>query len=242
MIELQHVSKQYITQDTQKHLDALVDVSLFIDKGEFVFLTGHSGAGKTTFLRHLFFDEAPTYGKVVVCGYANTNHQSSKYLHKIRHKLRKKMGIIFQDIRLLEDRTVFENVAFAARISGSSERIIKRRVYDVLSVVGLSHKHLNYPAQLSGGEQQRIAIARAIVNEPLILIADEPTGNLDREISDEIFELLQEINSWGTTVVMSTHDLSFVQRTHYREIAFEKGIIKKGGGARLLYDRENRPL
>ena len=238
MIELQHVTKQYKGQSSSKSVDALIDISLFIDKGEFVFLTGQSGAGKTTFLRHLFFDESPTFGKVVVCGYDNSSFHSSRYLLKTRPQLRKKMGIVFQDIRLLSDRTVYENVAFAARISGSSERTVKRRVFDILSVVGLSHKHLSYPAQLSGGEQQRIAIARAIVNEPLILIADEPTGNLDREISDEIFTLLEEINSWGTTVVMSTHDLSFVQRTHYREIVLEKGVVKKGSGSRLLFDRK----
>ena len=237
MIELQHVTKQYATQNSNKFVNALVDVSLFIDKGEFVFLTGQSGEGKTTFLRHLFFDENPTFGKVVVCGHENSPFHSLRSVQKARPKLRRKMGIVFQDIRLLADRTVYENVAFAARIGGGTERSVKRRVFDILSVVGLTHKHLNYPAQLSGGEQQRIAIARAIVNEPLILIADEPTGNLDRKISDDIFELLQEIHSWGTTVVMSTHDLSFVNRTHYRQIVLEKGLVKKGSGSRLLFDR-----
>lgn len=239
MIEFSHVCKQY-----DGKFDALIDVSLFIDKGEFVFLTGQSGAGKTTFLKHIFFGEQPTSGKVTVCGFENlscpTHYDQRKfnpYLQRTRPKLRRRLGIVFQDLRLLTDRTVYENIAFAARVNGGSERNIKRRVFEVLSVVGLLHKHLNYPEQLSGGEQQRIAIARAIVNEPVILVADEPTGNLDRAISDDIFTLLQEINSWGTTVIMSTHDMSFVQRTHYRQIVLEKGQVKKGGGSRVFFDR-----
>ena len=227
MIEFSHVIKSY-----DGNINALNDVSLFIDTGEFVFLTGQSGAGKTTILKHIFFDETPTAGKVSVFNLSSSSTTTPKKRNIM--KLRREMGIVFQDIRLLGDRTVFDNVEFAARVVGGSEGQIKRRVFDALTTVGLSHKNSSYPSQLSGGEQQRIAIARAIVNEPKLLIADEPTGNLDREISDEIFSLIEKINSWGTTVIMSTHDISFIERTHYREISLSHGDIVKGGGSRYF--------
>ncbi len=229
MIEFRHVTKAY-----DYGVQALHDISLFIDKGEFVFLTGESGAGKTTLLRHVFMDEFPTGGQVAVCGETVGGRSEVRPSRRAVQRLRQKIGIVFQDIRLLSDRTVFENIAFAARIPRFNEAAIRKASYDALAKVGLSHKCLNFPEQLSGGEQQRVAIARAIVNEPLILIADEPTGNLDRRISDEIFTLLQEINNWGTTVIMSTHEQLFIERTHYRNILLHNGSLLKGGGSRLL--------
>ncbi|MDR0304795.1 MAG: ATP-binding cassette domain-containing protein [Chitinispirillales bacterium] len=228
MIELIHTTKTY-----DREFEAVSDLSLFIDKGEFVFLTGQSGAGKTTLLKLIYREELPSSGTVNVCGITTQPQTPPSVLRKTTPAIRRKIGIVFQDIRLLNTYTVFDNVAFAARILGGSEQSIKKRVFKSLAVVGLAHKSCNFPLQLSGGEQQRVAIARAIVNEPLILIADEPTGNLDRIISDEIFALLQEINNWGTTVVMSTHDLSFTQRTSYREIVLGHGKITKGTANRI---------
>ena len=223
MIEFLHVSKSY-----QSGYQALCDVTLFIDKGEFVFLTGRSGAGKTTFLKHIYMDERPSTGQVFVCGY------DAKY---IRHSevpfLRRHLGIVFQDFKLLTDRNVFENVAFAARAAGMSERQVKRRTFEVLAATGIAHKCVQNPGTLSGGEQQRVCIARAIVNDPLVLLADEPTGNLDPVVADDIFKLLREVNSAGTTVVMSTHELRFIEHSHYRRINLERGALTSGGGAAL---------
>jgi len=228
MIEFIHAAKTY-----DKRYEAISDLSMFVDKGEFVFLTGQSGAGKTTLLKLIYREEVPSGGTVSVCGITTQAQTPLRDLRRTTPVLRKKIGIIFQDMRLLNTYSVFDNVAFAARILGGNERSIKKRVFKSLAVVGLAHKSCNFPLQLSGGEQQRVAIARAIVNEPLILIADEPTGNLDRVISDEIFSLLQEINNWGTTVIMSTHDLSFTQRMSYREIVLSHGKIIKGIVSRI---------
>ncbi len=234
MIEFSHVSKIY-----EDRFKALNDVTFFVDKGEFVFLTGQSGAGKTTLLKHTIFDEFPTQGEVTVCGMSvNSTLAATRKLFRKVPSLRKKIGIVFQDIRLLSDRTVFDNIAFAARVECFRERDVKKRVFKALSTVGLSHKINSYPQQLSGGEQQRVAIARAIVNEPLLLIADEPTGNLDRSIADEVFKLIEDINSWGTTVIMSTHDLSFVKRTHYRQVVLDRGQMIKGAGSRVMTERD----
>ena len=221
MIQFSHVTKRY--DDTY---EALNDMSFFIDKAEFVFLTGASGAGKTTLLKHIYMEETPSSGQVFVCGY------DSKYLRKrdLPH-LRRKLGIVFQDFRLLNDRNVFENVAFALRAIGRKEREIKRKVFEVLALTGLSHKCFNFPAQLSGGEQQRVCIARAIVNDPWVLLADEPTGNLDLAVSQDIFKLLQTINSWGTTVIMATHDLHLIKPYHYRQLILSDGTLIKGGDA-----------
>ncbi|NLE01720.1 MAG: cell division ATP-binding protein FtsE [Fibrobacter sp.] len=221
MIQFLHVTKRF-----DNTYDALSDVSFFIDKAEFVFLIGASGAGKTTLLKHIYMEEFPSSGEVFVCGY------DSKYIKKSDLPfLRRKMGIVFQDFRLLNDRNIFENVAFALRVTGKKERYIKRKVIEVLSLTGLSHKCYNFPNQLSGGEQQRVAIARAIVNDPWVLLADEPTGNLDLAVSKEIFELLQTINSWGTTVIMSTHDLNLIEPYHYRRLELSRGCLVKGGDA-----------
>ena len=168
-------------------------------------------------------EEVPSIGQVFVCGY------ESKYTRrKDIPKLRRKLGIVFQDFRLLYDRDVFENVAFAIRVTGARERVVKRRVWEVLAQTGLSHKCSFLPNQLSGGEQQRVCIARAIVNSPLVLLADEPTGNLDTAVSLEIFTLLQEINSWGTTVVVATHDDHLIERYHYRRLVLHEGSLIKG--------------
>lgn len=219
MIEFSHVTKLYDGQ-----FEALNDVNLFIDKGEFVFLTGASGAGKTTLLKHIYMEEKPSTGQVFSCGYESRTIRNRDIPY-----LRRKLGMVFQDFRLLNDRNVFENVAFAIRVTGVPERVLKRKVFDVLAKTGLSHKSSFFPTQLSGGEQQRLAIARSIVNDPFVLLADEPTGNLDSEIAHEIFSLLREINSWGTTVIMSTHNLSFIKQFHYRHIILDHGVLTKDG-------------
>jgi len=220
MIRFAHVTKRY----DERH-EALRDVSVAIEKGEFVFLTGASGAGKTTLLKHIYMDELPTSGQVLVSRY------DSRYMRcDLVPLLRREIGIVFQDFRLLHDRDVFENVAFALRVTGRSERDVKRTVFQVLARTGLSHKCSYLPAQLSGGEQQRVCIARAIVNDPWVLLADEPTGNLNIEIAREIFALLQQINRWGTTVVMSTHDTWFVESYPYRHIVLDGGQLVRDTG------------
>jgi cell division transport system ATP-binding protein len=213
-----------------KSCNALNDLSFFVDKAEFVFLIGESGAGKTTLLKHIYMEEFPSSGQIFVCGF-----ESSKCHQKKHHLpfLRRKLGIIFQDFKLLNDRTVYDNVAFVLRVTGKREKEIKRKVFEVLALTGLSHKCFNYPHQLSGGEQQRVCIARAIVNDPWILLADEPTGNLDINVSHEIFSLLQTINSWGTTVIMSTHDLQLIRPYHYRTIELHQGMMIRGGDSTL---------
>jgi cell division transport system ATP-binding protein len=223
MIQFLHVSKDY--EGGYRALDAL---SFYVDKAEFVFLTGASGAGKTTLLKHIYMEERPTKGQVLVCGYDSRTARRSDLPY-----LRRKLGIVFQDFRLLHDRNVFENVAFTLRVTGTPEREVKRKVFKVLAHTGLSHKSGNYPSQLSGGEQQRVSIARAIVNEPWVLLADEPTGNLDHNVSKEIFQLLQTINSWGTTVIMATHDLNLIAPYHYRIIELSRGSLIKGADATL---------
>jgi cell division transport system ATP-binding protein len=215
MIRFSHVDKVY---DGQFH--ALSDVSMLIEKGEFVFLTGASGAGKTTLLRHIYMEEVPTSGQVMVSRY------DSKYIRrKDKPMLRREIGIVFQDFRLLPDRDVFENVSIALRVVGAGRRAIKRRVFEVLAQTGLSHRCSYFPAQLSGGEQQRVCIARAIANDPWVVLADEPTGNLDFEVAQEVFSLLQRVNTWGTTVIMATHDLYFVEKYPYRHITLDHGRV-----------------
>lgn len=225
MIQFTHVSK--IFDNSYK---ALNDISFFVDKGEFVFLTGESGAGKTTLLKHIYMDEFSSSGQVFVCGF---DAKDIKNCIKRLPDLRRKLGIVFQDFKLLNDRNVFDNVAFVLRVTGKKEKEIKRKVFEVLSLTGLSHKCFNYPNQLSGGEQQRVCIARAIVNDPWVLLADEPTGNLDYLVSQEIFKLLQKINSWGTTIIMSTHDLQLIKPYHYRKIELHQGTLIKGADSTL---------
>src|SRR5690242_4747848 len=215
MIRFTHVTKEYPRSGL-----ALNDVSFHVGKGEFVFLTGPSGSGKTTILKLVFMEELPTSGDVFVAGL----RAASLPRHDVP-KLRRKLGIVFQDFRLLEDRTAEENIAFALEVTGASRSAIPTRVSRLLSQVGLASKGTSYPRELSGGEQQRVAIARALVNDPVVLIADEPTGNLDDRATRGIFQLLREINAAGTAVVMATHDLDLVRRTDYRVIEVNRGQI-----------------
>ena len=213
MIQTFHVYKQYGRDNA-----ALADVTLEIDKGEFVFLTGPSGAGKTTFLKLIFREETPSQGQILV----NGRNVSAIPEAKIPF-LRRDIGVVFQDFKLLRRKTVFENVAFVLRVMGIAKPERKRRAFQILKQVGLHHKMNSYPLQLSGGEQQRVAIARALINEPVLLLADEPTGNLDPELAFEIMSLFQEINARGTTVLVATHDRDMITRLGKRVINLEKG-------------------
>ncbi|AKX93076.1 cell division ATP-binding protein FtsE [Neomoorella thermoacetica] len=215
LIQFFNVTKQY-----PPNITALDDVSVKIDKGEFVFLVGPSGAGKTTFIRLLFREEVPNRGQIIIGG-----RSISRLKRKEVPLLRCNIGIVFQDFRLLPDRTVFENVAFALRVVEAHPREIKPRVEMALAQVGLSNRARMFPHQLSGGEQQRAAIARAIVNNPRILVADEPTGNLDPVTSGEIMKLLEEINRLGTTVIMATHAWDIVNSMRKRVIALQHGRL-----------------
>jgi cell division transport system ATP-binding protein len=199
---------------------ALKDVTFHIAKGEFAFLTGHSGAGKSTVLKLIYADEQPTDGEVRVSGYVVTDLSPRDVPH-----LRRRLGIVFQDFRLLEDRTAEENVAFALEVTGARRSTIPARVMRVLTQVGLAAKAGAYPKELSGGEQQRVAIARALVNEPQVLLADEPTGNLDERATRGVFQLLRDINASGTAVVMATHDLELVRTAPYRVIELQEGAV-----------------
>ena len=216
MIHMKDVTKIY--EDTG--MVALDHVNVDIDKGEFVFIVGASGAGKSTFIRMLLREVLPTSGKLLVNGHdvAALTKQDVPYL-------RREMGVIFQDYRLLTDKTVYENVAFAMQVIEAPRRLMQRSVNTVLDIVGLRDKYKSFPSQLSGGEQQRVAIARAIVNDPDIVIADEPTGNLDPETSWDIMYIFQRINAAGTTIVMATHDKTIVDTMQRRVIAIEDGKI-----------------
>lgn len=193
-------------------------VNLTIEPGEFVYLVGPSGAGKSSVLKVIYLDIFPQSGHVIVNGFNSLTIKKKKIPY-----LRRKLGIIFQDFKLLNDRTVYDNVAFALQVIGTSRGEIKRRVLRVLAEVGLSHKRNKMPYQLSGGEQQRVAIARALVNEPIILLADEPTGNLDPAAADEIIQLIEKINSRGTAILMATHDYRLVREHRRKVIRIEKG-------------------
>ena len=215
MIKLEHVSKSYTAG-----IPALNDVSLDIEEGEFVFIVGDSGSGKSTLIKLLLKELEPTEGTITI---------NNKKLNKIKRrqipKFRRNIGVVFQDFRLLKDRNMYDNVAFAQKVIGESNRSIKKNVPSMLSMVGLAAKYRSYPRQLSGGEQQRVAIARALSNEPKILLADEPTGNLDNHNAWEIMKLLEEINSRGTTVVVVTHNLEIVKAMNKRVITMKKGVV-----------------
>lgn len=200
--------------------NALNGVSFKIEDGEFVFVIGHSGAGKSTIIKLMLGEEKATGGKIVVNDFNLNKIKSGKIPH-----LRRSMGVVFQDFRLIETMTVYENVAFAMRVIGCSNKVIRRRVPYVLGVVGLGHKSKNYPKELSGGEQQRVALARALANNPKTIIADEPTGNVDPVLAREIMELLIEINKMGTTVIAITHDKTLVDDFSKRVIAIKSGQI-----------------
>ncbi|MDI3316746.1 MAG: cell division ATP-binding protein FtsE [Bacillota bacterium] len=215
MIEMSGVSKVYPNK-----VVALHDINLQVEKGEFVFLVGPSGAGKSTMIKLLYREEVPTTGEVVVAGQRLRTMKRS-----LVPFLRRRIGVVFQDFRLLPDRSVFDNVAFALVVTEASHREIQRKVPAVLDMVGLRHRARDYPRQLSGGEQQRVALARAMVNSPALLIADEPTGNLDPATAWELMELLQEINQSGTTVLMATHAESIVNAMNKRVIQLANGTI-----------------
>lgn len=215
MITLDHVSKSYSTG-----APALNDVSLHIGSGEFVFIVGDSGSGKSTLIKLLLRELLPTKGTIVVNG---TDVVSLK--HKQIPKFRRNIGVVFQDFRLLKDRNVYENVAFAQRVVQTPAKQIKKNVPTILSTVGLAGKYKAKPKQLSGGEQQRVALARALVNKPPVLLADEPTGNLDPKNSWEIMKLLEEINQTGTTVLVVTHNREIVNAMKKRVITMNKGVI-----------------
>ena len=215
MIEFQNVSKVY-----NNGTEALHNINLKVEKGEFVFIVGSSGAGKSTFLKLIMCEERPNSGQIIVDGIDVSRIRKRKIPY-----IRRKMGIVFQDFRLIDHMTVYDNVAFAMRVVGASPRTIRKRVPYILSLVGLQHKAKHYPTELSGGERQRVGLARALVNNPSIIMADEPTGNIDPALSFEIVDLLSEINRRGTTVLMVTHEHSLVKHFHKRIIQIHSGEI-----------------
>lgn len=215
MITLENVSKSYA-----KGQPALNNVSLTVEKGEFVFVVGNSGSGKSTLIKLLLKELEPTSGKITV-----NNQDLGKLKRRKIAKYRRGVGVVFQDFRLLKDRNVYENVAFAQRVIEKPNRIIKKRVPEILTLVGLAEKYKSFPRELSGGEQQRVALARALVNRPNILLADEPTGNLDPKNSLDIMRLLEEINDRGTTVLVVTHNREIVNSFKKRVITMRKGVI-----------------
>ncbi len=228
MIKLEHVSKSY-----SAGIPALNDVNLNIEEGEFVFIVGDSGSGKSTLIKLLLKELDPTSGTITIDG---------RKLNKIKRrqipKFRRNIGVVFQDFRLLKDRNIYDNVAFAQKVIGESTRSIKKNVPTMLSMVGLAAKYRSYPKQLSGGEQQRVAIARALVNKPKILLADEPTGNLDSNNAWEIMKLMEEINEQGTTVVVVTHNLEIVKAMNKRVITMQKGVIVEDSNEDKDYSRK----
>ena len=214
MIQIFHVYKKY------GETPALFDITLRVEKGEFVFLTGPSGAGKTTLLKMLYRELFATSGQILVNGRNVAIIPDSKIPY-----MRREMGIVFQDFKLLNNRTIFDNVAFVPRILGMPKRKRQQKAYKVLRMLGIQDKMRFYPLQLSGGEQQRTAIARALINEPIILLADEPTGNLDPDLSMQIMKIFSEINEKGTTVMVATHDRDMIRRIGRRVIALDRGKL-----------------
>lgn len=228
MIKFNNISKMY-----ENNVKALSNVNIEINTGEFVFLVGPSGSGKSTFIKMLLKEVEPTTGNVEV-----GNVKLDKLTRKQIPYYRRKVGMVFQDFRLIPNLNVYENVAFAMKVVEATPKEIRRRVPTVLSLVGLSHKYKMFPNELSGGEQQRVSMARAIVNNPSVLIADEPTGNLDPETAKEIMELLEDINKAGTTIVMATHAKDIVDSMQKRVIAIESGEIVRDE-KRGMYEDEN---
>lgn len=227
MIEMKDIMKKYSNGTT-----AIRNLSISIDQGEFVYVVGPSGAGKSTFIKLMYREEKATKGVLNVAGYDLVGMKNRDI-----PLMRREIGVVFQDYKLLPRKTVFENVAYAMQVIGRKPRDIKKRVMEVLDLVGLKHKVRVFPSELSGGEQQRVSIARAIVNTPKVLIADEPTGNLDPENSWEIMKLLDRINAQGTTVVMATHNSTIVNTIRHRVIAIENGrIIRDQAEGEYGYD------
>ena len=217
MISFYNVSKTY-----SNNVRALDDISLNIADGEFVFIVGPSGAGKSTITKLIIHEEEPDSGRIFVGDFEVTNLRPKEI-----PLLRRSMGMVFQDFRLLNDRTVYDNIAFAMEVTGTPKKTIRRRIPDVLSMVNLTAKAKSYPTELSGGEQQRVAIARALANNPRLIIADEPTGNLDNDTAWEIMSILDRINKYGTTIIMVTHSQVIVDEMQKRVIAIENGLIAR---------------
>lgn len=217
LIRLDNVQKTY-----KNGVVALYDANLSIKRGEFVFVIGASGSGKSTLIKMLYREEKPDKGSIIVGGI-----NVAKLKNRKVYILRRKLGVVFQDFKLLPKLTVFENVAFAMEVFGYDKKEIQQRVLEVLDLVGLKNKVRQYPTQLSGGEQQRVVIARAIVNRPKLLICDEPTGNLDPDTSMEIMHVLEQINNLGTTIIMATHDRTIVDKMKKRVVLIEEGRIKR---------------
>lgn len=215
MITFENVTKVY-----QKDWVALQDITFFIEKGEFVFINGPTGAGKSTLLKLIYKDEEPTKGTIKVLD------ENLRFLKK-KHipRLRRKIGVIFQDFKLLQDRTLEENVAFALEVTDTTPRDLRKKMMEILTYLRLSHKKFSYPYQLSGGEQQKVAIARALVRDPYILLADEPTGNLDVKSSQEIIDILCDVNYKGTTVLMATHDLKLAKKVKKRMLVIDNNKL-----------------
>ncbi|MBN1619648.1 cell division ATP-binding protein FtsE [candidate division WOR-3 bacterium] len=215
MIEFNQVTKTY-----RKDWKALDDLTFTIDQGSYTFIVGPSGSGKSTVLKLIYGAISPNKGYVQVSGFRIPGIPKNQL-----HLLRRKVGVIFQDFRLMEDRTIYENIAFVLLVTGTPRKTIKDKISTVLASLRLTHKIHQYPYQLSGGEQQKVSIARALVREPFVLVADEPTGNVDPEGSAEIFQILKDINSSGTTVIMATHELDYVKNTPFRVISLTQGKI-----------------
>jgi len=225
MIQMYHVSKRY-----PPNIQALLDVTLFVEKGEFVFLTGASGAGKSTLLRLITRAELPDSGQIIVAG----RNVLSLSIRKIPF-FRRQIGVVYQDIKLIQRKTIFENIAFVLSVLGVPLDEQKKRVYQILKLVGLHHRMNALPPQLSGGEQQRVAIARALINHPPLLIADEPTGNLDEDMAWEVMTLFERLNLKGTTFVMATHNRHIVEVMKRREVRLERGrIVHDSAGPREM--------
>ena len=230
MIRFFNVTKEYARSGV-----ALKDVSFRVAKGEFVFLTGPSGSGKSTLLKLIYLAELPTEGEVQVSGLNSRELRKGDIA-----KLRRKLGIVFQDFRLLEDRTAEANIAFALEVTGARRATIQPKVARLLAQVGLGSKGTSYPRELSGGEQQRVAIARALANDPFVLIADEPTGNLDERATRGVYQLLRDINGSGTAVVMATHNLELIRRAEYRTIELDRGRVVYDSADASMARREAR--
>jgi cell division transport system ATP-binding protein len=216
MIEFFNVNLSYRKESLLK------DITFKIQKGEFVYLTGRSGVGKSSILKLIYFDEFPDSGNVTV-----NKNSSSQILFNEIPIIRRTIGVIFQDYKLLPDRNVFENVAFALRVTGAKSKEISKKVVRALTEVGMGHKRNQYPAHLSGGEQQLTAIARALINDPFVLLADEPTGNLDSRAANQILNILEKINNRGTAVLMATHNLNIIKQFPHRQLHLENGKIRE---------------
>ena len=227
MIEFRNVSKVY-----NNGTEALHNINLKVEKGEFVFIVGSSGAGKSTFLKLITCEERPNEGQVLIDGQDISHIRKGKIPY-----VRRKMGLVFQDFRLIDHMTVYDNVAFAMRVVGASPKAIKKRVPYILGLVGLQHKAKHYPTEMSGGERQRVGLARALVNNPSMIIADEPTGNIDPELSLEMMELLERVSGMGITVLVVTHEHELVHRFHRRVVTLKDGRIVSD----IPADREAEP-